>query len=305
MSSQFGGKKVQSMFHVHQQLIAASVGGLVTALVVCPFDVVKTRLQVDGPAHHTSVIGQQFKGTVDAFIKITRSEGVLSLWRGLVPALIMAVPNAAIYFNTYEALKKRLKDVVPQVAVPMVSGSLARTVTVTTLAPLEFIRTNLQASLGALRKNHSMREFTTIVVGNSGMKGLWQGLGPTLMRDIPFSAIYWTGYEYIKAHLLPSNYNKNHHGLPFLVHFVSGAISGMVSAIITTPIDVIKTNAQVSTKLESSNKKPTAIEIGRYIVKQEGWRGLTRGMFPRAVKVAPACAIMISSYELIKSINQD
>jgi len=305
MSPASEGKQL-SMFQIHQQLLAASIGGLVTAVFVCPFDLVKTRFQVDGPSSHTALVERQFKGTVDAFIKITRAEGVLSLWRGLTPALLMAIPNAAIYFNAYEALKKRLKDVVPPMMLPMISGSLARTLTVTTLAPLEFIRTNLQGSLGVLRKNHSMKDFTSSVVGKTGIQGLWRGLGATLMRDIPFSAIYWSGYEYSKWSfntLLPPNYNKKHHGLPFLINFTSGAISGMVAAIITTPIDVIKTNSQV--KLQPNMKKPTSLEIGRMIVTHEGWLGLTRGMIPRALKVAPACAIMISVFELIKSINQE
>ena len=33
----------------------------------------------------------------------------------------------------------------------------------------------------------------------------------------------------------------------------------------------------------------------------EGYKGLTRGMTARMAKVAPACAIMISSYEFGKS----
>src|SRR5688572_26844568 len=96
------------------------------------------------------------------------------------------------------------------------------------------------------------------------------------------------------------------HGIPFLVHFTAGAISGMVSAIITTPIDVIKTRMQTNVKLDTNNTShtsKTAGEIFRTIIKEEGWSGLTRGMLPRTVKVAPACAIMISSYELIKSFR--
>jgi len=242
---------------------------------------------------------------LDAFVKIARSEGVLSLWRGLAPSVLMAVPSAAIYFNSYEFLKKKFQDQLTQPMVPMIAGSLARIVTVTVLAPLEFMRTNLQASLGAFRKGNTMREFTTKVIGNSGMKGLWYGLGPTLMRDVPFSAFYWTGYEYTKAFLhsvFPNHNRPNQHGLPFFINFTSGAVSGMIAAIITTPIDVIKTNTQVM-KLDPT-RKLTAREIAYSIISKEGWKGLTKGMLPRAVKVAPACAIMISSYELLKSINR-
>ena len=46
--------------------------------------------------------------------------------------------------------------------------------------------------------------------------------------------------------------------------------------------------------------KQSTFSFAREIYREEGWRGLTRGITPRVVKVAPACAIMISSYELGK-----
>ena len=36
----------------------------------------------------------------------------------------------------------------------------------------------------------------------SGPLALWKGLGPTLWRDVPFSAVYWAGYENTKAALV-------------------------------------------------------------------------------------------------------
>lgn len=62
------------------------------------------------------------------------------------------------------------------------------------------------------------------LVKQDGVKGLWRGIFPTLYRDVPFSAIYWTNYEAIKSlYGCPSNVP------PFGLSFVAGAISGSVS----------------------------------------------------------------------------
>jgi solute carrier family 25 protein 39/40 len=294
-------QRASSEAQLHQQLVAASFGGAISAIVTCPFDVIKTRLQIAPNVRNPRFKQQVFSGTLDALLKIVRNEGVFALWRGLAPSLIMTVPNAAIYFNTYEALKKRITRLefpVPSL-VPLVSGALARVVAVTTLAPLELIRTNFQAQ----QKDRSVWSF----VHKTGVRGMWLGVGATLSRDVPFSAIYWSCYEMIKSEVR-SDLPQTTYGA-FVTSFFSGAMSGMLSAILTTPIDLVKTRVQTGLHLPKSGKcqvakpPPTARNIVMLIYKEEGFKGFMRGWVPRAVKVGPACAIMISSYELIKSLG--
>lgn len=61
------------------------------------------------------------------------------------------------------------------------------------------------------------------MVLKDGSKALWRGLPPTLWRDVPFSAIYWMGYEKCKVALESSNRMSE-----LEVSFAAGAISGMV-----------------------------------------------------------------------------
>jgi solute carrier family 25 protein 39/40 len=50
----------------------------------------------------------RFTGTLDALVKIARHEGVGSLYNGLPPTLLMAVPATVLYFATYDSLRQRL-----------------------------------------------------------------------------------------------------------------------------------------------------------------------------------------------------
>jgi solute carrier family 25, member 39/40 len=43
-------------------------------------------------------------------------------------------------------------------------------------------------------------------------------------------------------------------------------------------------------------------ELFREVLREEGIRGFANGVVPRAAKVAPSCAIMITCYELCKSL---
>lgn len=61
------------------------------------------------------------------------------------------------------------------------------------------------------------------LVRYQGVVGLWKGLGSTLLRDVPFSALYWLNYEWFKAFIM-----RNNAEFKTSQAFVGGAIAGSV-----------------------------------------------------------------------------
>lgn len=119
------------------------------------------------------------------------------MWRGLPPTLLMAVPQTVIYFTAYDELKEYLEGINPDKAyTPLMAGSLSRIFAVTIISPIEMVRTKMQATGG---QNNNVTATVRAAVRNEGWLSLWRGLGATLLRDVPFSAVYWTGYEYFKS----------------------------------------------------------------------------------------------------------
>jgi solute carrier family 25 protein 39/40 len=269
---------------------------------------------------------RSFSGTWEGLTKIARYEGVTSLWRGLSPTLLMAVPSNVIYFTGYDWL--RFSEASPFAGLgdtwaPLIAGSSARALAASVISPVEMFKTRLQATSttgkGSFRATWAG---VKTMVQTEGATSLWRGLGLTLWRDVPFSGIYWFGYETIKESLqtqreaqwsllhdhpsgirLPSAVHRNREELhaehTFSDSFLAGAISGAAAAFVTTPFDVGKTRQQVvASRGTISGTMAGALKD---IWKEEGVRGLWRGCSPRMLKVAPACAIMISSYEVCKS----
>ncbi|KAM6995058.1 mitochondrial glutathione transporter SLC25A40 isoform 1-T2 [Tautogolabrus adspersus] len=310
-----------------QQMVASCSGAFLTSLLVTPLDVVKIRLQAqknpfpkgkcfvycNGLMDHLCVCENgnskawykapgHFSGTLDAFVKIIRHEGIKSLWSGLPPTLVMAIPATVIYFTCYDqlcaALRLRMGDYTQEA--PLVAGAIARVGSATVISPLELIRTKLQS------QKLSYRELTACIrsaVETEGWLSLWRGLGPTLYRDVPFSAMYWYNYEKSKRWLC-EKYNIREP--TFTITFLSGALSGSIASIITLPFDVVKTRRQVElgeiqAKNLSHEVSSSTFSVMSRIVVQHGVGGLFAGFLPRLIKVAPACAIMISSYEFGKA----
>jgi len=190
----------------------------------------------------------RINGTWDGLVKLARLEGVKSWWKGLSPTLLMAVPMTVIYYTGYDQLKIAFgfKRGQRNVLAPALAGSIARTIAVSTVCPIELVRTKLQS-----RQGYSYKELMSVVqntVKQNGVLSLWRGLSPMLLRDVPFSILYWVNYEFIKQKLLESQVRMV---LPSAIPFIAGSISGTISAIITNPLDVAKTHMQVRISVSS------------------------------------------------------
>lgn len=278
---------------------------------------------------------RQFNSTMDGLRKIARNEGLFTLWRGLTPTLVMAVPANIIYFTGYEWLRFNPQSPITQRIsepyAPLVAGSLARTLAAMSVSPIELFRTRLQASHGESAAGHLRDTMKGIkdMVSRDGYRSLWRGLTLTLWRDVPFSGMYWWGYETIRGKLTDArdrhrgreleldagrgkarrrSQSRENHKDTFTDSFIAGAGSGAIASIATMPFDVGKTRTQVYRDMGKTvdgvkASRPEDLKMAKllwHIFKTEGFRGLFRGWIPRTLRVAPACAIMISSYEVGK-----
>ena len=269
---------------------------------------------------------KNFTSTLDGLRKIARNEGLTSLWRGLSPTLVMAIPANVIYFTGYDHLRSGhrspINKYIPDAYAPLMAGSIARVAAAVVVSPIEMFRTRMQAATSG-----GTSVFTETFVGlrklvqSQGYTSLWRGLTLTMWRDVPFSGIYWWGYEAMRnqftdlrepapSRARPRSKSRGgeNHTATFVDSFAAGAISGGIASILTTPFDVGKTRQQVhahATKAERSKLRPEDRSMPRFlysILKEEGMAGLFRGWAARCLKVAPACAIMISSYEVGKKM---
>lgn len=294
------------------------------SLLSTPFDVVKVRLQAQlkqrascyvvnqGLMDHMCYCGItqtvdnsiacmihpeaqaiRFTSTLDAFSKIVNFEGPLKLWKGLPATLVMMVPQTVVYFTVYDQLKTRFGLVEGQqnYVAPMLAGMSARVFAVAAISPIEMVRTKLQS-----RKGYRYNEVFSVIrnaIRQEGIFCMWRGMGPTLLRDVPFSALYWTAYETLKA-----QYKEPTFGMTF----AAGASAGSLAALLTTPFDVVKTHRQMELGelgYGSTNQKrlPFTFTLVFKLWREQGFKSLFTGVVPRLAKITPACAVMISTYE--------
>ncbi len=251
---------------------------------------------------------------------IFATEGLQGIYAGLLPTLLMAVPNTVLYFSAYDEfiywLRKRSDDAS---WAPLVAGGSARFLASSITAPLEALRTR-QAAAGQSAITLGLVGDLQRILRNEGLGSLYRGWRPTMWRDVPFSAIYWLCIEEMKAHLLTRLDQPPSRSEQTGISFISGATAGLIAAACTTPFDVVKTRHQVANMQlaetivdsqclhdgASAYRPPTqATTQGtftalREIAKKEGIAALWTGNQARMLKVAPACAIMISTYEFGK-----
>ncbi|XP_061443666.1 probable mitochondrial glutathione transporter SLC25A40 isoform X2 [Rhineura floridana] len=318
-----------------QQAFSSCCGAVITSVLVTPLDVVKVRLQAqsnpnlkgkafldsDGLTDHVYLYengtgktwhktGGRFTGMTDAFVKIVQREGVKGLWSGLPPSLAVSVPTTVIYFTCYDQLRDAFVSKIGEDndSIPLIAGGIARLCAATITSPIEMIRTRMQSRRLAYKK---LLAYVSSNVAKSGWLSLWKGWGPTVLRDVPFSALYWCNYEYFKRRLCKKS---GIHEPTFLITFSSGAAAGSIAALFTLPFDVIKTHKQTEmwepdVTHASQQRNIPVWKVMKTVVAENGFTGLFTGIIPRMTKIAPACAIMISTYEYGKSffrgINKD
>ncbi|KAH9643319.1 hypothetical protein HF086_012989 [Spodoptera exigua] len=159
--------------------------------------------------------------------------------------------------------------------------------------PLEIVKIRLQVA-GEIAGGSKVRAWS--VVKDLGLFGLYKGAKACLLRDVPFSAIYFPAYAHVKAKFADENgYN---HPLTLLA---AGAIAGIPAASLVTPADVIKTRLQVVAR-SGQTTYSGVIDAARKIYAEEGARAFWKGAVARVFRSSPQFGVTLVTYEILQRL---
>ncbi|XP_024031493.1 calcium-binding mitochondrial carrier protein Aralar1 isoform X1 [Morus notabilis] len=272
-----------------EHAFAGAFAGIFVTLCLHPVDTIKTVVQ--------SCRAEQ-KSLFYIGRSIVSDRGLTGLYRGITTNIASSAPISAIYTFTYESIKGALLPIFPKEYYSFahcVAGGCASVATSFVFTPSEHIKQQMQVG------SHYGNCWKALVgiIRKGGLRSLYAGWGAVLCRNVPHSIIKFYTYESLKQLMsssLPSSIQPN-----TLQTLVCGGLAGSTAALFTTPFDVVKTRLQ--TQIPGSTSQYSSVvhalcEIG----KNEGVKGLYRGLTPRLVMYLSQGALFFASYETFKRL---
>lgn len=278
-------------------MMAGALAGITEHAVMFPVDSIKTRMQVfaTSPAAVYTGIG-------NAFTRISSTEGMRALWRGVSSVILGAGPAHAVHFGAYEAVKELTggndEGNRNQWIATSFAGAAATIASDALMNPFDVIKQRMQVHKSEFR---SALTCARTVYANEGLSAFYVSYPTTLTMTVPFTAVQFTVYEQLKMLLNPSNSYSP------ITHMISGGLSGAVAGAVTTPLDVAKTILQ--TRGTSSDPEIRGVkgmaDAFRIIWARDGLKGFGRGLTPRVLTFMPSNALCWLSYEFFKAAIRD
>ncbi|ELV12607.1 Mitochondrial glutamate carrier 1, partial [Tupaia chinensis] len=119
-------------------------------------------------------------------------------------------------------------------------------------------------------------QLTRDLLRSHGIAGLYKGLGATLLRDVPFSIVYFPLFANLNQLGRPASEEKS----PFYVSFLAGCVAGMV-----------KTRLQSLQRGVNEDTYSGFLDCARKILQHEGPSAFLKGAYCRALVIAPLFGI--------------
>jgi solute carrier family 25 carnitine/acylcarnitine transporter 20/29 len=117
------------------------------------------------------------------------------------------------------------------------------------------------------------------------------------------NAVIFGSYGFAKRWLQTPEELSANKDLTLLQHAAAGAFGGFTSAVVVSPIELVKTQLQIQTNRPGERALiggPVECALG--ILKLEGIRGIYRGLVPTIVREIPGYAGQFFVYEAMKRV---
>jgi solute carrier family 25 2-oxodicarboxylate transporter 21 len=272
--------------------IAGALAGAAEALSVQPFDMVKTRHQLNQGINE-DVIG--------SLRSLYREGGFGRFYRGMTAEVVGIIPKSSAMYATYDWTKQELNklegfgDTSSSAAI---AGLISGIPEATIVTPTQVIKVRLQA------KEHLGRYSNTIdcivkTFRAEGIRGFTIGLGPTLWRNCVWNTVYFGTMHWLKKYMPETDGSKVTNMAQTLVVGFAGAV---FATCFNAPFDVVKSRFQSQIQIPGQKLKykytiPSLLTIWQ----EEGIRACYKGFRPKAIRMGLGGAVAMATFELTMS----
>ncbi|CAI5756445.1 unnamed protein product [Candida verbasci] len=185
-----------------------------------------------------------------------------------------------------------------------IAGGIGGVVSRTIISPIERAKILLQLQSESQAAYRGMVPSIIRMYKEEGWKGLFRGNTLNCIRIFPYSAVQFAVFEKFK-HIMLNYRPRIGNELNGFERLISGSIAGIVSVVVTYPLDLIRARITVQTaSLKKLNKldKPLSVwqTIKEVYTKEGGFFALYRGLIPTTLGVAPYVAINFALYERLR-----
>ncbi|KAJ6647772.1 Mitochondrial carnitine/acylcarnitine carrier protein [Pseudolycoriella hygida] len=165
-----------------KMFVAGGFSGAMCTFLICPVERIKCLLQIQ--ASSAPKAGQTlYAGPIDCGRTLLKTGGISSLYRGLGATFIRGIPQAGLYFMTYEILKKTFTPTDGSGLTPirtLTAGGLTGIINWVFMLPADVIKSRIQtAPEGTYPRG--FRDAVKTLLKEDGPKGFYKGIVPVFI----------------------------------------------------------------------------------------------------------------------------
>lgn len=253
-----------------------------------------------------------FAGAVHTARTVILHDGVLGLYKGFGTVIAGMIPARMLYLGALESSKAatasilhpfNLSDTLESGASSFIGGGMASLSSQLVNVPIDVVSQRQMIHGGGLKTTQLRQngiQLAKEIIHREGVLGLYRGFGASIITFVPSSAIWWSAYSGFQVFLYHqvdriNNYERSAVDV-VAVQASSGILTGIVTGLLTTPLDVIKT------RLQTVEKGKTWRQVAGHLYEKEGIYGFMRGAPPRIMNMCIWGTAMVSTYEFLKRL---
>ncbi|XP_037510283.1 solute carrier family 25 member 35 [Rhipicephalus sanguineus] len=291
------------------------VGPTVATLIMHPFDITRTRMQVQGELLRRGFYVVMYQRTFQSLRMMAHTDGPWSVYRGLMPSIAYRQVTHGLRLGVFQVIEDYGmtldENLEPSVRLSAISGALCGALGAFLGSPLQLVKCQLQTRASpqiAVGYQHhyrsSIEAFRTIYRAHGLRRGLWRAAQANVLRLSIASAIQMGAYVQAKRKLSHFDANGPHH---VITSTAAAVYSSIAAAPAVSTLDMIKTRMylQPVDRRGRGIYYASVLDCIRKIYMLEGLAGYSRGLLIAFLYSILNSSITLLSWDELKRLRSE